>query len=206
MGDLGQVLDRVLAGSFSLAVAKAEAAHQALRSAESEQLEASEDAAMAPAQTALHRKDYEQGLRLLDKIDVSHDKVLAHRVLMKRFYVLAYLGDSRLREVGRKITQEPGVDDFFLAVIARDLVDPTSRFPSNCYPTALDLAVRAVVLAPKRPSVLDCYAVVLAKNGRSKEAADAEAKAVEYAKADSKTDPVAIKAYRERLDKFKKGA
>jgi thiol-disulfide isomerase/thioredoxin len=103
MDSLDKVIDRVLAGSFNVHAAKAEAERHAASDAAETRRQDAEDAAMASAIAAFKRKDTEAGLKELDKIDVSRDMQLAHMVLMKRFYVFAYKGDPRLREVADKL-------------------------------------------------------------------------------------------------------
>jgi len=205
MGALEGVIDRLLAGKYDTATAKSEAAHLNLKAVEDEKRAAKQDAAMAPAEAAFKKKDYELGLKELDKLDTSADPDFAHRILMKRFYVLASLGDPRLLAVGKQVVAEKRDEaDFFLSVVARDLVAPESGFPKECLPTALILAEGAVALAPKRPMVLDSYAYVLAKVGKTKEAVAAEEKAIAGLIADPKRDPAALKAMQTRLAELKK--
>jgi len=204
MGALEGVIDRVLAGSFDVATAKKEAVRRANQLADDEKKSAEQDAKMAPAKAAFGRKDFELGLRELDKIDTSRDAALADRVLMKRFYVLAFLGDPRLPEVARKVVAEKREEaDFFLSVIARDLVTPESKFPKACGATALILAEAAVAIAPNRPMVLDTYAFILSKVGKVKEAVEAESKAISCLKADPKFDAKDLKSMQDRLEILK---
>jgi len=204
MDGLEETIDRLLAGRFDLATAKAEAKRKVTEDAARDRREAAEAAALAAARAALARKDYQAGLRELDKIDASADKALAHYVLMTRFYTFARMGDPRLREAAKSVVAENGEDaEVLLTVVARDLIDPESKFPVVAYAAALTLAEGAVAISPKRPNVLDCYAAVLAKTGKAKEAADAEAKAVEYAKADPKFAPERLKVLLERLNALK---
>lgn len=197
--EMEATLQKVVDGKYDIAKAKQEAEDKAKKANEAAQLQ------QQYAQK-LGAEDYKGANEVLDKmialIPDAKDSINATKAENMMHYDEA--GSIKLiKELFKKAIKD---DPISLNQLAWAIVDPDIDHKAPDNKLALQMAKRAVELTKfKDPMILDTYALTLYKNGKAKDAAEQQEKAVKLLYDDPNSDPQEIAEFKDRLEMYKKG-
>lgn len=198
MGELEEVLDQVLAGTYDAKAAADKLAQQA-------EMERKQRAMFEPINKAVAAKDFATAVSEIDKLIAANPQMELGMSTMKFTYMLQ-ADEKGAYAYALKMAEGPAKDiPGLLNAYAWPIVDDKSKLKTPDYAIAEKIAARAVEASKGEDGfILDTYAYALFKNGKLDKAIEVQEKAVAAAAKMGDAIPAeTVKEIKDRLAMFK---
>lgn len=194
-------LDAVLAGTYDLNKAKAEAEEEAKKAAQAAEDMKAMQKDFAPIRTAMQSGDNAAAIKAIDEV-IAAKPQHAERLGTTKFRLLVDMNNADANTVAKTLSESTYKDNSqALNELAWTMLD-TKSFTKADFGVAHDIAKRAAELTKMEDGmILDTYALATFKKGDIDKAIEIQSKAVELTKDESEDMTADIKA---RLEEFKK--